>query len=175
MAETAAPAIVIPVFRDGATAARSVAEDAAAGAPVGSAVTASDSDGDSIAYSLAGDDASLFAIDTGTGQISVAQGTALDFETRSSYSVSARANDGRTGQDTITVTITVTNVEEAGTVSLSSANPEVGVTLTAMLEDPDGGVSERQLEMGALSGQHDLDPHIRGDFEHLHACGNRRG
>ena len=131
-----------PVFGEGGTAARSVAEDAVAGAPVGSAVTASDSDGDSIAYSLAGDDASLFAIDTGTGQISVAQGTALDFETRSSYSVSAHANDGRNGQGTIAVTIAVTNVEEAGTVSLSSANPEVGVTLTAMLEDPDGGVSD---------------------------------
>ena len=127
-----------PVFREGGTAARSVAENAAARASVGSPVTASDNDGDSITYSLAGDDASLFAIDTRTGQISVAQGTALDFETRSSYSVSARANDGRNGQDTIAVT----NVEEAGTVSLSSANPEVRVTLTAMLEDPDGGVSD---------------------------------
>ena len=131
-----------PVFGEGGTAARAVAEDAVAGAPVGSPVTASDSDGDSIAYSLAGGDASLFAIDARTGQISVAQGTALDFETRSSYSVVARANDGRNGQDTIAVTITVTNVEEAGTVSLSSANPAVGVTLTAMLEDPDGGVSD---------------------------------
>ena len=131
-----------PVFREGGTVARSVAENAAARASVGSPVTASDNDGDSITYSLAGDDASLFAIDTRTGQISVAQGTALDFETRSSYSVSARANDGRNGQDTIAVTIAVTNVEEAGTVDLSSANPEVGVTLTAMLEDPDGGVSD---------------------------------
>ena len=131
-----------PVFREGGTVARSVAENAAARASVGSPVTASDNDGDSITYSLAGDDASLFAIDTRTGQISVAQGTALDFETRSSYSVSARANDGRNGQDTIAVTIAVTNVEEAGTVGLSSANPEVGVTLTAMLEDPDGGVSD---------------------------------
>ena len=131
-----------PVFREGGTVARSVAENAAARASVGSPVTASDNDGDSITYSLAGDDASLFAIGARTGQISVAQGTALDFETRSSYSVSARANDGHNGQDTIAVTIAVTNVEEAGTVGLSSANPEVGVTLTAMLEDPDGGVSD---------------------------------
>ena len=131
-----------PVFREGVTAARSVAEDAVAGASVGSPVTASDNDGDSITYSLAGDDASLFAIGARTGQISVAQGTALDFETRSSYSVRARADDGRNSQDTIAVTIAVTNVEEAGTVGLSSANPEVGVTLTAMLEDPDGGVSD---------------------------------
>ena len=99
-----------PVFRDGATAARSVAEDAVAGAPVGSAVTASDSDGDSIAYSLAGDDASLFAIDPRTGQVSVGEGTALDFETKSSYAVTARAADRRNSSDTIALTITVTNV-----------------------------------------------------------------
>ena len=131
-----------PVFREGGTAARSVAENAATHASVGSRVTASDNEGDRITYSLAGDDASLFVINTRTGQILVAQGTALDFETRSSYSVGARASDGRNGQATIAVTIAVTNVEEAGTVSLSSANPEVGVTLTAMLEDPDGGVSD---------------------------------
>ena len=99
-----------PVFRDGATAARSVAEDAVAGAPVGSAVTASDSDGDSIAYSLGGDDASLFAIDPRTGQVSVGEGTALDFETKSSYAVTARAADRRNSSDTIALTITVTNV-----------------------------------------------------------------
>ena len=131
-----------PVFREGGTAARVVAENAATHASIGSRVTASDNEGDRITYSLAGDDASLFVINTRTGQILVAQGTALDFETRSSYSVRARADDGRNGQATIAVTIAVTNVEEAGTVSLLSANPEVGVTLTAMLEDPDGGVSD---------------------------------
>ena len=120
----------------------SVVENAVAGAPVGIPVIASDKDRDSITYSLdGGADASLFAIGARTGQISVAQGTALDFETRSSYAVTARAADGRNGQDTIAVTIVVTNVEEAGTVRLSSAEPEAGVTLTAMLEDPDGGVS----------------------------------
>ena len=99
-----------PVFRDGATAARSVAEDAVAGASVGSPVTASDSDGDRITYSLGGDDASLFAIDPRTGQVSVGEGTALDFETKSSYAVTARAADRRNSSDTIALTITVTNV-----------------------------------------------------------------
>ena len=99
-----------PVFRDGATAARSVAEDAVAGASVGSPVTASDSDGDRITYSLGGDDARLFAIDPRTGQVSVGEGTALDFETKSSYAVTARAADRRNSSDTIALTITVTNV-----------------------------------------------------------------
>ena len=129
-----------PAFRE-AKVALSVVENAVAGASVGIPVIASDKDRDSITYSLAGADASLFAIGARTGQISVAQGTALDFETRSSYAVTARAADGRNGQGTIAVTIVVTNVEEAGTVRLSSAEPEAGVTLTAMLEDPDGGVS----------------------------------
>ena len=100
-----------PVFGDGATAARSVAEDAVAGASVGSPVTASDSDdGDRITYSLGGEDASLFAIDPRTGQVSVGEGTALDFETKSSYAVTARAADRRNSSDTIALTITVTNV-----------------------------------------------------------------
>ena len=40
------------------------------------------------------------------------------------------------------VTITITNVEEAGTVTLSSEQPKVGIALTATLEDPDGVVAD---------------------------------
>ena len=36
-------------------------------------------------YSLAGEDASLFRIHSTTGQISVAPGVSLDFETKASY------------------------------------------------------------------------------------------
>ena len=39
--------------------------------------------------------------------------------------------------DTITVTITVTNVDEAGTVTLSSTQPIEGIPLAATLDDPD--------------------------------------
>ena len=40
------------------------------------------------------------------------------------------------------VTVTVTNVDEAGTVSLSEPHPLVGTALTASLSDPDEDVSE---------------------------------
>ena len=43
--------------------------------------------------------------------------------------------------DSITVTITVTNVDEAGMVRLSSVQPQVGTALTATLSDLDGGVT----------------------------------
>ena len=41
----------------------------------------------------------------------------------------------------VDVTITVTDEDDPGTVSLSSMQPVVGVTLTASLTDPDGSTS----------------------------------
>ena len=40
------------------------------------------------------------------------------------------------------VTITIMNVSEDGTVTLSSEQPKVGIALTATLEDPDGVVAD---------------------------------
>ena len=40
------------------------------------------------------------------------------------------------------VVITVTNVEEAGTVTLSAQQPKAGVELTASVTDLDGGVTD---------------------------------
>ena len=126
-----------PVFAD-ATATRSVAENTAANTNIGSVVTATDADGDTLTYTLEGTDAASFAIVSTSGQIQTK--AALNYETKSSYSVTVKASDG-TASDTITVTISVTNAQEAGTVSLSPALPRVGTALTATLSDPDGGVT----------------------------------
>ena len=48
-----------------------------------------------------------------------------------------RATDG-TNVGTLDVTVNVTNVEEAGSISLSSLQPQAGTRLTATLSDPDG-------------------------------------
>ena len=40
------------------------------------------------------------------------------------------------------VVVTVTNVDEAGTVTLSSEQPKIGIPLTATLDDPDGVVAD---------------------------------
>ena len=53
-------------------------------------------------------------------------------------SSSGRDSDSR--DDSITVTINVENVDEPGTVALSSHQPQVAVALTATLTDPDGGL-----------------------------------
>ena len=84
----------IPEF-PGPTASRSVAENSAAGTNVGAAVTATDPEGDTLTYSMSGTDASSFNISSTTGQITVASGTSLDYETKNRYSVTVSVTDGK--------------------------------------------------------------------------------
>ena len=137
---TATPSNRAPAFDEGGSTSRSIAENAPSGTLIGDRVRATDRDRDDITYSLVGGDAAQFDIDSATGQVSVAQDTALDFESKGSYTVTVRAQDSGGRRDTITVTITVTNVDEAGVVRLSSETPEEGSTVTATLTDPDGSV-----------------------------------
>ena len=123
-----------PVFGDGDSTTRSVAENSAAGTNVGDAVTATDADGDALTYSLSG--SSAFTIDSGSGQIAVASGATLDYETTSSYSVTVTANDGKGDTEAIAVTINVTDVDEppgkpdAPTVTRSSTSPKTALDVS---------------------------------------------
>ncbi|MCY4517129.1 MAG: hypothetical protein OXB99_07830 [Acidimicrobiaceae bacterium] len=54
--------------------------------------------------------------------------------------------------DSIVVTVTVTNVDELGTVTFDSDAPAVGTALTASLEDPDGRVSGETWVLGGGRG-----------------------
>ena len=134
----------VPEFTDGATAARSVAENTPADQDIGAAVGATDPDnGDTLTYTLGGDDAASFAIDESTGQLKTRD--PLDYETKASYSVTVSVSDGKdidgnndpSADNTIDVTISVTDLNDAGTVILSSLQPQVGTPITARLEDPD--------------------------------------
>ena len=101
----------LPVFSDGDSTTRAVAENTATGQNIGAAVAATDADsGDTLTYSLGGDDAASFDIVSTSGQLQTS--AALDYETKSSYSVTVTAYDGRSGADRITVTINVTDVNE---------------------------------------------------------------
>ena len=70
----------------------------------------------------------------------------LDHEAQVSYSVIVSVSDGKSsaGRDSdsrdgsITVAIEVENVDEPGTVALSSNQPQIDVPLAAALTDPDG-------------------------------------
>ena len=102
-----------PVFPDGASTTRTITEHTAAGVNIGTAIAATDADHDALTYTLGGTDAAAFAIEPTTGQLQTK--AALDYETKSAYSVVVTVSDG-TLTDTITVTITVTDSNESPTV-----------------------------------------------------------
>ena len=125
----------------------SVDEGKLSGQGIGSAYTATDPDSDPVSYTLAGDDAGVLAIASTTGQIQVGDGHTLDYESPAdknrdnTYNIEIVAADGYSGTDKLTVTISVNNVDEPGTLILSTATPSVGEELTAVLSDPDGSVT----------------------------------
>ena len=129
------------------TAILTIAENTAADRDIGSPFTAKDPDDYTLSYSLGGTDAAIFRINASTGQLQTR--APLDHEAKSSYTVTVSVHDGKdadgtpsqAADGTITVTITVTDVEEDGTVTLSSVQPQVDTALTATLEDPDEGVT----------------------------------
>ena len=58
------------------------------------------------------------------------------------YNITVVATDSDDQTDEMDVTVTVTNVEEDGTVTLSLLQPRIGTALTATLTDIDGAVSD---------------------------------
>ena len=123
-----------PVFTEGTSTTRSVAENTAAGTNIGAPVSATDADQDLLRYYLGGTDASSFSIDHTSGQLQTK--AALDYEKKSSYSVTVDVKDGVKGYglDRITVTINVTDVVEnvgaAPSVETSPVIPDNTALLT---------------------------------------------
>ena len=91
---------------------RSVAENSPAGTLVGRSVQGVPYDGETLTHTLSGEIATsgLFLIDSATGQISLAEGAALDYETKSSYT--GKVHWTVQGQAAVAnVTIEVTDAE----------------------------------------------------------------
>ncbi|MCY3744268.1 MAG: cadherin domain-containing protein [Candidatus Poribacteria bacterium] len=123
----------IPVFSDGDSTTRSVAENTEAGINIGAAVSATDADNHTLTYSLGGTDADAFDIVTESGQLQTK--AALDADTKSAYTVTVTVYDGNSGGDRITVTIDVTesddeNVRGAPSVEVSPIIPDRTALLT---------------------------------------------
>ena len=135
-----------PQFPSSETGARSVDENTPAGTNIGTAIAAEDDDNDPLTYSISGADAAPFDVVESSGQLQTSG--ALDHESRDTYSFTMLVRDGKdidgnadtADDDTIEVAIEVSNVDEAGKVTLWPAEPRMRTVLSATLEDPDGGV-----------------------------------
>ncbi|MDE0400343.1 MAG: cadherin domain-containing protein, partial [Candidatus Poribacteria bacterium] len=158
-----------PVFASSSTE-RSIPENTPAGRNIGSPITATDADGDTLTYALDGTDASSFGIVSTTGQLKTS--APLDYEEKNAYAVTVIASDG-TSTDTISVAIKVTDLDEntppvfAGGSSTTRSIPEntpagvhigeaisakdadTGDTLTYTLRGTDAAA----FEIGSTTGQ----------------------
>ena len=108
-----------PAFAEGPTTTRGVAENTATGENLGAPVAATDADNDTLTYALDATSLATFDIVATTGQLQTK--AALDYETRTSYTVTVSVSDSLDSNgaddavtdDTITVTILVTDMNEA--------------------------------------------------------------
>ncbi|MXW68027.1 MAG: hypothetical protein F4Z72_13635, partial [Gemmatimonadales bacterium] len=138
------PANAAPSF--GAAYEREVPENSPGGTNVGAPVAATDPDSPSLSYSFAeGGDEDLFGIVEATGQITVADGAALDYESGDTLlAVRVEASDGELA-DTASVKIRVTNADDPGGIALSADVARVGVRLTATLTDQDRSIERSKM------------------------------
>ena len=123
----------------------SVNENVAENTVVGT-VAACEPHGDSLTYSVGGTDAAafndVFDLDASTGEITVKSGASIDYEEgKKSYSLTVTVTDADDASEaTIPMSIAVINLDEPGTIQLSTTEPGVGSALHPTLDDPDGWV-----------------------------------
>ena len=143
----------------------SLAEGSLAGTEVGT-VTASDTDGDPLSYTITGgNEDGVFAIDATTGTITVVDPAAPDFETTTGFALTVEVADGNGGTDSAIVSIEVTNVApsmpidgdgNADAVTENAANGTV-VGITASSTDPNGPAVTYSL-LDSAGGRFRIDP-----------------
>ncbi len=103
------------------TGSLSIAENAANGAVVGTVATTDSDSGDTFTYALTNDAAGRFAINSSTGQITVANGTLLNYEAATSHAVVVQTTDATGASFAKTMTVTVNSVNEAPTSIVAGA------------------------------------------------------
>ena len=104
------PSNSAPIFTEGDSTHRSVAENTGSSITIGSPVSATDADNDTLIYHVGGLDGASFSINPNSGHLLTS--SVLDFEVQSSYSVYILVSDGEGGTDRIDVTVFVIDLDE---------------------------------------------------------------
>ena len=173
--ESAAPATTntAPVFTDGTSTTRTVAENTAANVNIGTAIAAIDADNDTLTYTLGGTNAASFSIDSTSGQLKTR--SALDYETKRTYTVTVVVSDGSL-TDTITVTINVTDVEDTPVSTLTLLNgrtPQVRDAIVAAVPGINSANDVTAAHLAAITSLNirssDITALRSGDFDGLTA------
>jgi VCBS repeat-containing protein len=135
---------------------KSLAENSADGTLVFNA-NASDADaGDSLTYSIvSGNTNSTFAIDSTTGQVTVSNSAALDFEVNPSYALVIRATDvgGLWVEETINVAVTNVNETPTATADAATALEAGGINNGTSGTNPTGNVLNNDTDIDSSDTQ----------------------
>ena len=95
------------------TLTREIAENTAADVNVGDAIpAATDADDDDLEYTMEGTDKDSFNFNESTLQLTTKTGVTYDYEDKSSYSVTIKVEDDNGRDDTVDVTINITDMDE---------------------------------------------------------------
>ncbi len=151
-----------------------VPEEAPARTNVGDPVSATDSDGQDLTYTLSGEDESYFVIDDLTGQISVRVQGLPDSETETSYTVIVTATDtlGATVSVTVVIKATVSNTRPTidGPLDVDYTEDSTTSVATYSAMDPEGdeitwGVAGPDASRFTISAAGELTFNSPPDYE----------
>ena len=137
-----------------------VAENTAPGTAIGTVGFTDPDAGDAHSFGItAGNGDGVFVIDPATGAVTVADGAEVDFETTSSYSLTVEVTDAGSRSGSATVTVDVTNVNEAPVHTLPAGQEVVtDTTLTLAgasaisVADVDAGSDDIRVALTAAGG-----------------------
>ena len=134
------------------------------------AVTDQDAGDTSFTYSVTGDDREALEF-SGDDVLGFKADHKPDFEEQSSYSITITGRSGARSTS-LDVTIDVVDADDDGEVSLTQRQPQVGREVSAILSDPDGGVSIERWEWfnvvgGDPSAECEAIPHDDGGWTQI--------
>ncbi len=144
----------LPIFTDGSGATRELAENTTGVKDVGDPVGATDSEKTTLTYALEGTHADTFSIDARSGQIRTRTGKTYDYEATPRFSVDVRATDGHGGDNSLPVSIDLTDLNEVpvfpGEATLEAAeNQSFAGTVTAEDLDRDDAITNYTITGGS--------------------------
>jgi len=159
----------------------SVNEGSAFGVAVGTVVAGEFDAGDSLTYAITGGNlGKAFAINSATGQITVIKPPAIDFETRTSFSLSVQVTDTGGLSRKAVMTINVNDINEQPLISPQTFNLDehspngtsVGTVVAVDVDDGDslsyiitGGNVGRAFAINATTGEITVNEAAALDFE----------
>ena len=121
-------------------------------------VHARDLEGEGVTYALGAGNTPWFALDATSGAL-IYIGPGEDAEVTESYTLTVQAADPHGASTSVEVRIVIGNVDEPGTVTLTTLTPLIGDVVLAAVQDPDGAVADERWQW-----QHSADGNVWDDI-----------